>query len=160
MSPLLSALVGAAVGGLLALSGNIAVRLFFDRRRRKTLEAALRSEARELGRRASERERAPHTGIAFHSPLPTLAWQEVVRSGNLARMPKKERSNLITLYERVDEANYLSRQAVLLFAISQLTEADPAAGLEAEAVRLSTVPFTRVVQAASVAAAPREASNG
>ncbi len=67
----------------------------------------------------------------------------------LDRLGHDERKRCLAFYEAVEEANYLSQQAGLLFVIAQLAEGEAAGGLEDEALRLSTTPYLSVIEAAA-----------
>jgi hypothetical protein len=147
-STLLVALVGAIAGGALTIAGDIAVRIGFDARRGRSLRAAVEDEVRGLASEGEARRVAPVAGLALRSPLATPAWHALTSSGAAEKYSDEQTLALFGFYNRVNDANNLARQSILLFALAQIASPEGAAGLEAEAQRLATDPYAAIVEAA------------
>jgi hypothetical protein len=152
------ALASAVVGGLLTISGDVALRAWGEGRRTEQLIAAVYGEVGIISAEADRRrEPAPGGGVALNSPLPTTAWTSLVASGRMGRLAEDERAHLFDLYRTVEQANYLAAQVPLLLATAQSQEADGASWFHQEARRLATTPYPPIVGKATKLLANHEA---
>lgn len=141
------AVVSAVLGAVIALLGDYVFRRRAERKRFRTLQSLLVLELITIEREAHERAQ-PRPELVIRSPLPTEAWHLAISSGQFERL-RSRLSQLTTLYQAVDNANWMGAAVVQMQQISSLaTVPEVAAVFEQEARRLATEPYAVVADLA------------
>ena len=137
---LLTALLGAVVGGLLTLSGDLLLRNHFDKKR---LVEMLESVRRDLEAISASLAKKPEAGPAFEfrPEFPTQSWQLLVASGLLGRVPGDLRKSLDATFRGVNSANYVYRMVPDWLQLSASLHGDPALGNRFRAIAKAAASF-------------------
>jgi len=144
----LIAVVGAIVGGVLTISGDVVTRILFSRKRFDGLLNSLREEVIIISKEARARIAGGDAvgAPSINPPLPTQAWTVIVATGELRRMKESSLNEIETLYRCVESANHVAGQAMILLQIAELSSNEKVRSAYREEARRATVePFRKVV---------------
>jgi hypothetical protein len=146
LSAVVAALIGAVVGGLLTLAGDLGAREWSDRRRFRRLAESLRQEVEAITNDARIRQGAPSSaGLRLLPPLPVVIWDEFLALGLLGRLRPDQSDALVQFYRAVHEANYMASQAPSFLLIANIAADDGVRRAFAdEAQRITSEPYAAV----------------
>lgn len=148
------AVIGAIVGGAIAIVSD---RTLHNHRERERFENMMTSLAAEIASIKSEAESAQPEGdsggLRQPAPLQTDVWRTVLSGGFLPRLSPKDLQTLIDFYRAVEAANHLAALAPSYLQTANLSQDDVVQDMYyEEARRVTTAPFDAVVKQAPTAA--------